>query len=154
MRPASTADSPDEGVTSGSLSIQDGGKSLRAACAEFKANKLPKDYKLVGTSAVRLDLPGKIAGKPSYVQDVVLAGMLFGRVVRPNRTFSQLVSLGEIKDANAQIVRDGSFVGVLAEREEDAVKAAAKLKATAKWSDGPRVPEDFHGWLKEHVSER
>src|SRR5437868_5013182 len=34
--PASTAYSPDEGVTSGSLSIQDGGKGLRKACAELR----------------------------------------------------------------------------------------------------------------------
>ena len=153
MRPASTADSPDEGVTSGSLSIQDGGRSLRAACAEFKANKAPADYKLVGKSAARLDLPGKIAGKPSYVQDMVLPGMLFGRIVRPNKPFSKLLSIdGTLPGVS--IVRDGSFVGVLAEREEDAIKAAAKLKAKATWSDGPRVPDDFHGWLKEHVAER
>ena len=37
MLPASTAHSPDEGVTSGSLSIQDGGKALRVACAELRA---------------------------------------------------------------------------------------------------------------------
>src|SRR5688500_3486226 len=37
MLPASTAYSPHEGVTSGSLSIQDGGKALRVACAELKA---------------------------------------------------------------------------------------------------------------------
>jgi nicotinate dehydrogenase subunit B len=153
MLPASTADSPDEGVTSGSLSIQDGGKSLRAACAEFKANKLAKDYKVVGKSAARLDLPGKIAGKPSYVQDMVLPDMLHARVVRPNRSFSRLVSLdGALPGVT--VVRDGSFVGVLAEREEDAVKAAAKLKAKGTWSDGPRVPADYHGWLKEHVAER
>ena len=96
MLPASTADSPDEGVTSGSLSIQDGGKSLRAACAELKANKLAKDYKVVGKSAARLDLPNKIAGKPSYLQDMALPGMLHARVVRPNRSFSKLLSLGEI----------------------------------------------------------
>src|SRR5918911_2448567 len=35
--PPSTAYSPDEGVTSGSLSIQDGGKGLRRACAELRA---------------------------------------------------------------------------------------------------------------------
>src|ERR671934_2847700 len=34
--PASTAYSPDEGVTSGSLSIQDGGKGLRLACAQLR----------------------------------------------------------------------------------------------------------------------
>ena len=37
MLPASTAYCPDEGVTSGSLSIQDGGKGLRKACAELRA---------------------------------------------------------------------------------------------------------------------
>jgi CO/xanthine dehydrogenase Mo-binding subunit len=153
MLPASTADSPDEGVTSGSLSIQDGGKSLRAACAEIKANKPAKDYKLVGSSAARLDLPAKIAGKPSYVQDMVLPNMLFGRIVRPNRSFSALLSLDSTVK-NATVVRDGNFVGVLAEREEDAIAAAARLKAKATWSDGPRVPDDYHGWLKEHVAER
>ena len=153
MLPASTADSPDEGVTSGSLSIQDGGKSLRAACAEFRANKLAKDYTIVGKSAARLDLPAKIAGKPSYVQDMTLPGMLHARVVRPNRTFSKLLSL-DSTIRNATLVRDGNFVGVLAEREEDAIAAAAKLKAKATWSDGPRVPDDYYGWLKEHVAER
>src|SRR5688572_33234289 len=38
--PASTSHSPDEGVTSGSLSIQDGGKALRVACAELRALKI------------------------------------------------------------------------------------------------------------------
>ena len=59
--PPSTAYSPDEGVTSGSLSIQDGGKALRAACAEARGQKekAPSDYRIVGTSAPRLDLPGK-----------------------------------------------------------------------------------------------
>ena len=93
--PVSTEYSPDEGVTSGSLSIQDGGKSLREACAEARGRK-PKDastYKVVGTSAPRLDLPGKFAGKPSYVQDMALPGMLHGRVVRPPHGFSRLISL-------------------------------------------------------------
>src|SRR5436309_11284461 len=90
--PASTAYSPDEGVTSGSLSIQDGGKGLRKACAELRALlrksgkksywdlavtglDLPADapekpaahYQIVGTSAPRLELPAKIEGRPSYV---------------------------------------------------------------------------------------
>src|ERR687897_1408085 len=40
--PASTAHSPDEGVTSGSLSIQDGGKALRVACADLRASMLER----------------------------------------------------------------------------------------------------------------
>jgi CO/xanthine dehydrogenase Mo-binding subunit len=201
MLPASTAHSPDEGVTSGSLSIQDGGKALRLACAELRALILGKAakrlgvdlhqlvvengtihgggrsvsywelaepggeipggaplkpasaYRVVGTSAPRLDLPGKIAGRPSYVQDMVLPGMLHARIVRPPHVFSKLVSVGEI-DAVVSVVRDGSFLGVLAEREEDAIAAAAKLRAKCAWEEGARVPDDVHAWLKQHVAER
>jgi CO/xanthine dehydrogenase Mo-binding subunit len=201
MLPASTAYSPDEGVTSGSLSIQDGGKALRLACAELKALLLkraagrlqakPEDlvvedgtirdggrsvsyweladiegeipggaplktanaYRVVGTNAPRLDLPGKIAGRPSYVQDMVLPGMLHARIVRPPHAFSKLMSI-DTSSVKAQVVRDGSFLGVLAEREEDAIAAAAKLRAKCAWEDGPRVPDDIHGWLKQHVAER
>jgi CO/xanthine dehydrogenase Mo-binding subunit len=198
--PASTAYSPDEGVTSGSLSIQDGGKALRVACAELRAlmlqrasrrlgvpphelktedgtirgggesityweladfeGEIPGDaplkpasaYRVVGTSAPRLDLPGKIAGRPSYVQDMVLPGMLHGRVVRPHHAFARLTTTEELKGVS--VVRDGSFLGVLAEREEDAIAAAAKLRAKCAWEDGPRVPDDIHAWLKQHVAER
>src|SRR5438094_3816631 len=79
--PPSTAYSPDEGVTSGSLSIQDGGKALRKACAELKgrAEKPAVEYRIVGSNAPRLDLPGKFAGRASYVQDMRLPGMLHAR---------------------------------------------------------------------------
>src|SRR4051812_20552370 len=103
--PASTAYSPDEGVTSGSLSIQEGGKALRAACAELRGMQ-PKpaaDYRIVGTSVPRLDLPGKFAGRPSYVHDMVLPGMIHGRVVRPAKSFSKLISTKE-SNINAEIV--------------------------------------------------
>src|SRR5687768_11681134 len=54
MLPASTAYSPDEGVTSGSLSIQDGGKALRVACAELRALLLGKAAKRLGVDLDRL----------------------------------------------------------------------------------------------------
>ena len=149
--PASTAYSPDEGVTSGSLSIQDGGKALRQACAELKgrAEKPASEYKIVGTNAPRLDLPGKFAGRASYVQDMKLPGMMHARVLRPPRPFAKLVSVPE----HPGLVRDGSFAAVLAEREEDAISAAAKLRAKAVWSDGATAPQDIYAWLKGHVHE-
>src|SRR4051812_33373327 len=124
--PASTAYSPDEGVTSGSLSIQDGGKALRQACAELRGSgpKPATEYTIVGSNAPRLDLPGKFAGRASYVQDMVLPGMLHARVLRPPRPFAKLVSIPE----HPGLVRDGSFAAVLAEREEDAIAVAAKLR--------------------------
>src|SRR5919198_2853579 len=170
---AGTAYSPDEGVTSGSLSIQDGGKGLRKACAELREllkrsgkrsywelevagdipaeapEKPPAEYRIVGKSVPRLELPAKIVGKPSYVHDMVLPGMVHARILRPPRPFAKLVSIPD----HPGLVRDGSFAAVLAEREEDAIEAAKKLRAKAVWNDGPRMPADIYGWLKGHATE-
>ena len=156
MLPASTAYSPDEGVTSGSLSIQDAGKALRQACAELRGApaKAPSAYRIVGTSAPRLDLPAKLAGRPSYVHDMTLPGMLHGRVVRGANVFAKIKTLGDVTSHDFRIVRDGNFLGVLAEREEDAAAAAAKLKAATVWEPGPALPAEIHAWLKQNVAER
>jgi CO/xanthine dehydrogenase Mo-binding subunit len=146
MLPASTAYSPDEGVTSGSLSVQDGGRSLRQACRDFRKDSA---FSHLGKSVPRLDLPGKIAGRPSYLHDMALPGMLYGRVVRPPKPFSKLISIAK---TDATLVRDGSFVGVLAEREEQAIAAAAKLKASAVWEERPAPPQDIHAWLRRNVT--
>ncbi|MFL5388680.1 MAG: molybdopterin cofactor-binding domain-containing protein [Myxococcales bacterium] len=174
--PASTAYSPDEGFTSGSLSIQDGGKALRKTCAELRAllaksgkksywdlegldipgdaqEKPVADYRVVGTNVMRVDLPAKIAGRPAYIQDIVLPGMLHARMLRPPRPFAKLVSLPD-PPAGVEVVRDGTFAGVLAAREEDAIEAAKKLRAKAQWSDGPAIPRDMYPWLKANVTER
>jgi nicotinate dehydrogenase subunit B len=174
--PASTATSPDEGVTSGSLSIQDGGKGLRKACAELRellkrsgkrsywelevAGDIPADapekpaadYRIVGKSIPRLELPAKIAGKASYVQDIVLPGTLHARILRPPRPFAKLVSLPPAP-AGTQVVRDGNFAAVLAAREEDAIEAAKKLRTKGEWSDGPKIAGDYYAWLKAHPTE-
>jgi len=171
--PPSTGYSPDEGVTSGSLSIQDGGKGLRRACAELRAllaksgkrcywqlevagdipadapEKPPADYRIVGKSIARLELPAKIAGKRAYVHDLVLPGMRHARMLRPPRPRAKLLSLPE----HPGIVRDGNFVAVLAEREEDAIAAAKKLRAKAQWSEPAKLPDDYYAWLKAHPTE-
>ena len=208
MVAADTALSPDEGVTSGSLSIQDSGAALRRACAHARALLLeraaarlnasirdlrvedgavraagrstsfwecasdalfdrevdetaaarpPRDYRVVGKPAPRLDLPDKIAGRPRYLQDMALPGMLFGRVVRPRYGFSKLVSLddGKVKSMPGlvAIVREGSFVGVLAEREETAIAAQNALRKASDWDAAPPLPQDIHAWLKSHASD-
>ncbi|HEY7241274.1 MAG TPA: molybdopterin cofactor-binding domain-containing protein [Burkholderiales bacterium] len=202
--PPSTAHSPDEGYTSGSMSIQDGGKGIREACVQARAAllahaaellgapvgelavddgtitakngnsvtywecaaeagevppaaagaKASGTAKIVGKSAPRIDLPAKVVGKPAYVHDMTLPGMLFARIVRPSRPFSKLEALPPLGTVDGvSVVQDGSFVGVLAEREELAIAAAARLRAKAVWKETP-VPEDFHGWLRENVTQR
>src|SRR5256885_7928005 len=208
MVPADTAVSPDEGVTSGSLSIQDSGVALRRACAQARALLLeraaarfgvsardlrvedgsvqaagrstsfwecaddalfdrdveetaalrsPRDYRVVGKPAPRRDLPDKIAGRPRFIQDMALPGMLYGRVVRPPHNFAGLISLDDSKVKSmpglAAIVRDGGFVGVLAERENVAISAQRALRLTASWREIDPPPRNVHAWLKEHAAE-
>jgi len=143
MIPASTATSPDEAVTSGSLSVQESGTALRYACAEARAIYLqaaatalrapverlkvidgeivavggahtsywaladdalldreatasvpPKsEQRLVGTPVLRLDIPDKAFGRPRFVHDLELPGMLHGRVLRPPSPAAVLLSL-------------------------------------------------------------
>ena len=96
------------------------------------------DYKLVGTSPVRNDIPGKVSGTYVYLQHVRLPGMLHGRVVRPRGqgaygAGAKVATLDESSLAHipgARVVRKGDFVGVVAEREWDAVRAARDLKIT------------------------
>ena len=103
--------------------------------------KPPTAYSIVGTSFARRDLPAKFTGKPSYVQDLVLPDMLFGRVVRPARPGAKLVTCDRsVVPAGVRVVRDGSFLGVLADREEVVVKARSALAAACTWSGGDRIP--------------
>src|SRR5262249_21306349 len=116
----------------------------REASAKVKP-KPPASHKLVGKSIARADIPAKVTGGMAFVQDIRLPGMLHSRVVRPPRYGSTLDSV----DAAAvrampgivTVVRDGSFLGVIAEREEQAIKARESLRKSAKWTLGPELPE-------------
>ena len=76
------------------------------------------------------------------------AGMLHGRVVRPPRYGSKLDSADEAAvkamPGVVAVVRDGSFLGVIAEREEQAIKAREALRKSAKWTFGPELPDPAH----------
>src|SRR5262245_33795622 len=95
------------------------------------APKPPAQHKIVGKPIARLDIPAKVTGGAAYVQDLRLPGMLHGRVVRPPRYGAKLESFDEAKikamPGVIAVVRDGSFLGVIAEREEQAIKARAAL---------------------------
>ena len=98
--------------------------------------KSPKDYKVVGTSPKRRDIPAKVFGKFEYSADVRVPGLLHGRAVRPPVAGAKVVSVDEASISGikgARVVRKGDFVGVVAPKEWDAIQAAQKLKVT--WSD-------------------
>jgi nicotinate dehydrogenase subunit B len=120
--------------------------------------KNPKDYKIVGKSIPRVDLPEKFTGEFVYSQDAGVPGMLHGRVVRPATSLSAPASIDEDSIKNipgvVKVVREGTFVGVVAETEWSAIQAARALKVT--WSE-PTLkmmsgPDEVFDYLKNTKS--
>ena len=210
VAPVSTATSPDEGVTSGSRSIEDSGAALRQACAEARlafvtaaadrlgvragglrvedgeivtaaggtgltywsldwpgaglraaegtvggagdgdgdgpvvTGKPPGRWSVAGRSVPRIDIPDKVTGRPRYIQDLVLPGMLFGRVIRPPAAAAELQSVGDadLPAGVVNVVVDGSFLGVVAETDAIARAAAGVLGRAARWKVRESLPDE------------
>jgi CO/xanthine dehydrogenase Mo-binding subunit len=209
VAPVSTATSPDEGVTSGSRSIEESGSALRQACAQARhlflaaaadrldavANalgvtdgeittdaggtgltywslagpagpavpglldreagdpepaKAPARWSVAGRSAARLDIPDKVTGRPRFLHDLVLPGMLYGRVIRPPAPAASLAGPGDPPlPGDVEIVRDGSFLGVVAPSDRAAVTSARAVAGTARWEVTPSLPDEHD--LKEFL---
>src|SRR5450631_134558 len=127
------------------------GENVRLELADHVPVKTVDSYTIVGQSVPRTDLPAKATGELVYVHDVRVPGMLHGRVVRPPYAGvdagafvgTSLVAVDEASVADipglVAVVRIGDFVGVIAEREENAVKAAAQLRVT--WKPTPTLPD-------------
>lgn len=207
---ASTARSPNEGVTSGSLSVQESGTALRHACAEARALYLaaaaqklgvavdtlriddgviagagnlrtsyweladdallereatgmvaPKpaaSRRIAGAASDRLDIPDKVFGRARFIHDLVLPQMLYGRVLRPPSVGAILENLDESAGrlpGVIAVVRDGAFVGVVAEKETTANVAIERLRAAAQWRSPDSLPDaaDLASWLKAQPAE-
>ncbi len=120
-----------------------GGGRFERRISGQAAVKPASAYKVVGQPLRRVEIPAKVTGKHIYVHDVRVPGMLHGRVVRPPRVGATVESLDEASAARlpgaVRIVRKGTFVGVVAEREEQAVRAAKAL--AIRWAASPVLPE-------------
>jgi len=133
-----------------------GGKSfaLKLDHAKPAAAKDPKDYKLVGKPVARVDIPDKVTGRFTYMQDFRVPGMLHGRVIRPAAIGATIENVDEtsIKDVAGivKVVREGNFLGVVAESEWGAIKAAQKLKAS--WSKSQTLPDAAKLWDEVRAS--
>src|SRR5207344_2647834 len=209
VAPVSTATSPDEGVTSGSRSIEESGSALRQACAQARdvflsaaadrlgaearalgvtdgeittdargtgltywslagragpagpglldreagdprPAKAPDRWSVAGRSAGRLDIPDKVTGRPRFLHDLVLPGMLYGRVIRPPAPAASLAGFGDPPLPGGVVtVRDGSFLGVVAPADRTAVVSARAVAGAARWDVTPSLPDerDLKGFL-------
>jgi CO/xanthine dehydrogenase Mo-binding subunit len=105
----------------------------------------PKHYRLVGKPVPRVDIPGKVTGGEAYVQDLRLPDMAHGRVVWPPSYGAKLrnidTKVAEKLPGVLKIVRDGSYLAVIAEREYQAIAALQALQAAASWDETSSLPE-------------
>lgn len=127
------------------------GETIQLELADDVPVKAVESYSIVGQSVPRVDLPAKATGEPVYVHDMRIPGMLHGRVVRPpyagvdvgDFIGNSLIAVDESSVSDipglVAVVRIGDFVGVVAEREENAIKAAAQLKVS--WKPTPSLPD-------------
>jgi nicotinate dehydrogenase subunit B len=192
-----TGESPNEGFTAGSHSVQDSGTAIRNAAAQVRDLLIDEAAKqmgvapdqlraengaVVGPAAQRLtygalisaelihvqaqpnsrltptakftemgkprhrvDIPGKVTGGAAYVQDMRPDGMVHGRVVRPPSPGARLRSLethsAETMPGVLKVVRNGNFIGVLANKEWQAIKAMRMLSSLAQWDEQPSLPD-------------
>jgi nicotinate dehydrogenase subunit B len=100
----------------------------------------PKDasaHQIVGEPAKRIDLVAKVTGQGVYVHDMDMPGMVHGRVVRPPAYGARLAAVDDSAVVRmpgvVRVVRDGSFLAVVAEREEQAIKARNSLEESSEW---------------------
>ena len=128
------------------------GEAMPRTGADIAPLKPSSEYRIVGTRVPRPDMLDKVRGTYEYMQHVRVPGMLHGRVVWPQGQVAGAVSPpkvvgideSSIKDIpGVRIVRRQNFVGVVAEREWDAVRASRQLKVT--WEAFPAVLPGHEG---------
>ncbi len=202
MIPTTTGISPNEGVTSGSQSIEYSGIALRYAAADARellleraASKLAtpvaelkihdgeiiaasgqktsywtladselfqrpvstkvtlkKRHTTIGQSIERVDIPAKVSGGSAYVQDMKLPGMLHARVVRPPAPHAAILNLQasavEKMPGVIAVIQNGSFLAVVAQREEQAIRAQEVLQKNAQWKLANDLPQSLAAWFR------
>jgi nicotinate dehydrogenase subunit B len=148
------------GVGAENLSVEDGvvrggGKSLTYAelvsdqalhvpAAMTSPLRDPSQHTVMGQPMQRVDIPAKVSGGVAYVQDLRLPGMVHGRIVHPPSPAATLSAIDTTKAEKMpgvlKVVRDGSFLAVIAQREFQAVAASHALGQGAKWEERETLP--------------
>lgn len=179
-----TALGPDQGLTAGSLSVLQTGPALAHVGGVVRALAGPTEPTeayvariagldpgldlttveplapvasvAVGREEPRLDLPDKVLGRPRFLADLRPAGLLHGRVLRAPSVGAVLRSVPEDWKADGvTLVRDGSFFGVVGEREADVDRALTRLAHDVGWDERDLLPdvEDLSTWLRSGTHE-
>jgi len=118
----------------------------------------PSTWKVLGKSVPRVDVPPKAKGTYQYVQKVRVPGMLHGKVVRPPALGAKVASIDSSvltgMAGSPQVVQINDFVGVVADTEWHAIKAAEALASRITWSSGDTFPNqaDLYTFMQQQPS--
>lgn len=130
------------------------GKAVEGKVTGKAPLKDPADHTLVGTAYPREDISAMATGQPYYIQDIRLPGMLHARILRPPVYGATLLTLPEAKvkalPGIVHLVRNGSFIGVVAREEYQAIKAWELLEQDATWQQS--VLQPAQAGLFEHIA--
>ncbi len=196
-----TAISPDEGITSGSNSMEESGNAVRFAAAtarqelirlassalnapiealevtdglviacstnrsitywdlisdedSFGVNvdesaplKPRSEYRFVGKRNTARNMDQIVSGSANFIHDIILPNMLHARPVRPPHYHAKLKEIdkkieAKLLEEKVKIIRDGSYLAVLAEEEYQAVQAAQRLFNATTWDHGDGLSEE------------
>lgn len=127
-----------------------GGKLGRTIAAEPVVRE-PRNYRLVGKPVQRLDIAPKVRGEYRYITDWNVPGMLHARVIRPPEAGATLLAVRQPHPIPGliEVVRKGNFLGVVCEREEQAIAAMRLIEAD--WSRPQPLHWSGYDALYEHL---
>ena len=155
----SVAADPSRRVTYGELiggrkfNVTLNGNNINATTGAARLKDV-NQFKIVGQSPQRYDIPAKVDGTLKWAVDAKVPGMLHARNVRPPTAGAKLVSIDESSVKNVpgfvKVVSKGNYVAVVCEREEQAIQAARQLKVN--WQKPVMAPfpssEDLYGFMR------
>ena len=120
------------------------GQNLQLGIPEDTTTKDPEEFLLMGKDAPRTDALARVTGQAKYSQDIVVPGMLHGKVLRPPSYGARLqqldISGAERVPGLAMVVQEDDLVAVLCDREDTAENALDAIRA--RWQEDPELPSD------------
>jgi len=138
-------------IQKGKISTKDGahtatfadileGRQLQGEVPPQVTLKPKEAYKIVGKAIPREDTPKITKGDAIYVHDLRFPGMVHGRIVRPPVYGAKLLHAEEVPGILKTVI-NGSFLGVIATGEYQAIQAQKLAREKAKWSDTAPLPK-------------
>jgi nicotinate dehydrogenase subunit B len=135
-----------------------GGRKFNMTVSATAKRKPAADWKVLGTSAPRLDIPAIATGRFEFVHNVRVPGMLHGCVVRPPAVGATLIGVDESSVRNlpgfVKVVVKRNFAGIVCQKPWQAIQAVRTLKAS--WTPGAGLPShrDFFDHLRNQKPSR